>query len=198
MIDPVTALAANMYFALRISPIVVAVVSAIRGIILLMGQKREFERWTRNFLLSALSVLFLPGTAIFVAIRFVICKVFGISVENIGGSWTYGEINLFLRIDQPPRVSAVVVSLFVTFVLSVFTSLTLLSAPTIMVVDDPVIALLCWYVAIGLMFNTSLRSGDLSLIAAAMRKRPRTAVAELAVVLVLLVVFYIRLMEVTL
>jgi hypothetical protein len=197
MIDMMSALAANLYFAVRIAPVVVIIVGAIRGIVLLSGQKREFERWTRNILLSVLSIVFLPGTLVFVGIRLLMCQLFRIDVDNIGGTTTYGEINLFLRIDRPPRVFAVVISLFLTVILSLFVSLTLLALPALLLVTDPPLVLVCWYVSVGVLFNTSVRSGDISLVVAALRKKPRSGAFEFVVVIVALIIFYVQLMGVS-
>jgi len=196
MIDIVSLVVANLYFSLRIAPFVVIAVGVLRGILLFSGQKREFEGWTRNLLLSILSIIFLPGTAVFVAIRLMMCKIFRIDISNVGGSSTYGEINIFLRVDKPPRVVAVLASLFTTVVLSVFVSLTLLAVPAILLISDPPLVLLCSYVAIGVLFNTSIRSGDLSLVQAALRKRPRSGAIELVIVLVSLTILYSQLLGV--
>ena len=103
MIDIPGLMMANLLFSMQVAPGVLIVVSVIRGLVLLTGQKREFEDWTRNWLLTLLSWVFLPGTMVYVALRWGISKLFRIDVENVGLSTTYAELNLFLKVEKPPR-----------------------------------------------------------------------------------------------
>jgi hypothetical protein len=189
-IDLPAALFANLVFSVKIAPGILVVVTIVRGLILLSGQKREFEDWTRNSLMSALSIIFLPGTLAYIAIRYTVSRAFGIDVENIGGSTTYGEINLFLKVERPPRVAIVLSALYMIVVMSVFVALSLILLPALLFFQNMPAVLLCWYVAIGVLFNNSLRSGDVSLVVASLRRRPRAGVLEFIAVMVALVLLY--------
>ena len=189
-IDLPAALFANLVFSVKIAPGILVVVTIVRGRILLSGQKREFEDWTRNSLMSALSIIFLPGTLAYIAIRYTVSRAFGIDVENIGGSTTYGEINLFLKVERPPRVAIVLSALYMIVVMSVFVALSLILLPALLFFQNMPAVLLCWYVAIGVLFNNSLRSGDVSLVVASLRRRPRAGVLEFIAVMVALVLLY--------
>lgn len=184
------ALFANLVFSVRIAPAILVIVTVVRGLILLSGQKREFEDWTRNSLMSALSILFLPGTLAYIGIRYTVSRAFGIDVENIGGSTTYGEINLFLKVERPPRVAIVLSALYMIVVMSVFVALSLILLPALLFFQNMPAVLFCWYVAIGVLFNISLRSGDVSLVVASLRRRPRAGALEFIVVMVALVLLY--------
>lgn len=189
-IDLPAALFANLVFSVRIAPAILVIVTVVRGLILLSGQKREFEDWTRNSLMSALSILFLPGTLAYIGIRYTVSRAFGIDVENIGGSTTYGEINLFLKVERPPRVAIVLSALYMIVVMSVFVALSLILLPALLFFQNMPAVLFCWYVAIGVLFNISLRSGDVSLVVASLRRRPRAGALEFVVVMVALVLLY--------
>jgi len=189
-IDLPAALFANLVFSVKIAPGILVVVTIVRGLILLSGQKREFEDWTRNSLMSALSIIFLPGTLAYIAIRYTVSRAFGIDVENIGGSTTYGEINLFLKVERPPRVAIVLSALYMIVVMSVFVALSLILLPALLFFQNMPAVLLCWYVAIGVLFNNSLRSGDVSLVVASLRRKPRAGVLEFIAVMVALVLLY--------
>ena len=189
-IDLAAALFANLVFSVKIAPGILVVVTIVRGLILLSGQKREFEDWTRNSLMSALSIIFLPGTLAYIGIRYIVSRAFGIDVENIGGSTTYGEINLFLKVERPPRVTIVLSALYMIVVTSVFVALSLILFPALLFFQNMPAVLLCWYVAIGVLFNNSLRSGDISLVVASLRRRPRTGALEFIAVMVALVLLY--------
>ncbi|MGY5861534.1 MAG: hypothetical protein RTU09_04105 [Candidatus Thorarchaeota archaeon] len=180
----------NLVFSMQIAPFVLVAVTVLRGLILLSGQKREFEDWTRNPLMSLLSIIFLPGALAYIVIRYVVSKAFGIKVENIGSSTTYGEINLFLKVDRPPRVVVVLSALYIIVVLSVFVALSLIFLPAVYFLDNTPGVVFCWYVAVGVLFNNSLRSGDVSLVIASLRRRPRTGVLEFIAVLVTLIILY--------
>jgi hypothetical protein len=180
---------ANLIFSIQVAPGVLIAVSIIRGLILITGQKREFEDWTRNWLLTFLSWVFLPGTIVYVALRWGISKLFRIDVENIGLSTTYAELNLFIKVEKPPRVAVALTFLYATVVLSVFTACSLIVLPFVFLLEAPMVLIL-WYVALGVFFNTSLRSGDISLVAASLRRRPRSGVLELIVVMAALIILY--------
>ena len=195
-IDLPAALFANLVFSIKIAPGILVIVTVIRGLILLSGQKREFEDWTRNSLMSALSIIFLPGTLAYIAIRYTVSRAFGIDVENIGGSTTYGEINLFLKVERPPRVAIVLSALYMIVVMSVFVALSLILLPALLFFQNMPAVLLCWYVAVGVLFNNSLRSGDISLVVASLRRRPRTGALEFIAVMAALVLLYTQVMGV--
>ncbi len=189
-IDLSAALFANLVFSIRIAPAILVIVTVVRGLILLSGQKREFEDWTRNSLMSALSIIFLPGTLAYIGISYTVSRAFGIDVENIGGSTTYGEINLFLKVERPPRVAIVLSALYMIVVMSVFVALSLILLPALLFFQNMPLVLFCWYVAIGVLFNISLRSGDVSLVVASLRRRPRAGALEFIAVMVALVLLY--------
>lgn len=195
--DIATLVIANLYFAIQWTPPILVVVTIFRGLLLLKGQKREFEDWFRNPLMTFLSVLFLPGTLIYTGIRYVVSKVAGIKVERVSGSTTYGELNLFIEVEKPPRVSVLLVALYANVVLSVFVALTLLILPFVLILDLAWTAI-CLYVAIGVFYNSSLRSGDAGLVVSSLRKRPRSGAIELVVVIAGFAFVYWQLMGVVL
>lgn len=176
-IDIGVLMVANLIYSFSVTPIVIIGASILRGLLLLSGQKREFEDWTRNKLMTFLTIIFLPGTLAYMGIRFLIAKVFGVDIEDIGSSSTYGEINVFLKVDKPPRVGIVLAVLFLNVVAAVFTAFTLIVLP-VMIYVETLWILVFWWVALGILFNCSLRSGDLSLIVAALRNKPRSGVFE--------------------
>ncbi|NWF95602.1 MAG: hypothetical protein HXY34_05635 [Candidatus Thorarchaeota archaeon] len=186
----------TVVFSIQCAPFVVIGVGTLKGILLLTGQKREFEGWTRNSLLSFLSIIFLPGTLVYIAIRYVLCKILGIDVADIAGSAAYGELNIFLRIDKPPRVAVLLVFLYSTIILSIFVAISMIVFPATLLVSNPPIVLVCWYVALGVFFNTSVRSGDLSVLLASLKKRPRSGAIELVTVLVMIVILHTQLVGV--
>ncbi|MGV9168980.1 MAG: hypothetical protein ACOC38_03460 [Promethearchaeia archaeon] len=185
----------NLILALTFTPIVLIAMTAIRSAILLAGRKREFEEWTRNPVLSILSIIFLPGSLVYVGIRYLVCSVFGFRIESIGTSTTYGEVNLYLNVERPPRVGVVIAAIYAIVVLSVFSAMNLMILPMAFAADViwPVIGL---YVALGVLFNASVRSGDISLIGASLRKRPRSGALELVIAIVILLFVYIQILEV--
>ncbi len=180
----------TIFFSMRVAPIVVIGVGLLKGILLLTGQKREFEGWTRNSILTVLSIVFLPGSLVYIGIRYILCRLFRIDVADIGTSATYGEVNIFLRIENPPRVMVLLLFLYTTVVLSIFTSTSLILLPSLFLTGNAPVILVCWYVAVGIFFNTSVRSGDLSVLLAALKRRPRSGSIELVLVLLSLVVLY--------
>lgn len=189
-------LLANLYFAFQWTPMIMVAITAIRGALLLKGQKREFEDWFRNPLMTFLSIFFLPGTLIYTGIRYVVSRIAGIRVERVSGSTTYGELNLFLKVEKPPRVGVLVLALYANIVLSVFVVLTLLVLP-FMLVLNLVWTGLCLYVAAGVLYNSSLRSGDAGLVLSALREHPRSGVIELLIAVAAIAVVYWQLMGVS-
>ncbi len=189
-------LMANVYFSLRIAPLVVIGVGLLKGILLLTGQKREFEGWTRNSLLTVLSIVFLPGSLVYIGIRYILCRLLRIDVSEVGSSATYGEVNIFLRIDNPPRVMVLLLFLYTTVVLSIFTANSLILLPALFLADNGSAVLICWYVAIGIFFNTSVRSGDISVLFASLKRRPRSGTIELVLVMLGLIILYTQVMGV--
>ncbi len=190
MDDLTSLIVGNLLFSVMITPTVVLIVGILRGLVLLTGQKREFEDWTRNPLLTILSIVFLPGSVVFVTLRYIIAKIGGIDVEDVSGSATYGELDLFLRIEKPPRVGVVLTALYVTIVASVFTAMALITIPVLYLLSEPPLVIICWYVAVSILFNTSVRSGDISIVVASLKRHPRSGTVELIVVLSVLVILY--------
>ena len=80
-------------------------------------------------------------------------------------------------------------ALYVSTVASVFIGFTLLFLPIVLLLGAPIV-LLSWYLAVCVLFNSSLRGGDVQLLGAALQKHPGRGIAELLVALALLVVFY--------
>ncbi len=182
----------NLQFSFYVTPLVLIGASVLRGLLLLSGQKREFEDWTRNKLMTILSIVFLPGSLAFIGIRLLIARIFRVDVEDVGGSSTYGEINVFLKVDKPPRVGIVLVVLFLNVVAAVFMAFTLILLPVLIVMEPLWFAVFLW-IAIGILFNCSIRSGDLSLIMASLKNRPRSGVIEfIAFMVVLGFIYYVR------
>jgi hypothetical protein len=182
----------NLLFSFYVTPFVLIGASVLRGLLLLSGQKREFEDWTRNKLMTILSIVFLPGSLAFIGIRLLIARIFRVDVEDIGGSSTYGEINVFLKVDKPPRVGIVLVVLFLNVVAAVFVAFTLILIPVLIVMEPLWFAVLLW-ISIGILFNCSIKSGDLSLIIASLKNRPRSGVIEfIAFMVVLGFIYYVR------
>lgn len=187
--DLVFLVIANLYFAFQWTPIIMVVITVIRGALLLKGQKREFEDWFRNPWMTFLSIFFLPGTLIYTGIRYMISKILGIKIERVSGTSTYGELNLFIEVERPPHVGVLIVALYMNVMLSVFVALTLLVLPLALILDL-VWTAVCLYVALGVLYNSSLRSGDAGLIMSSLRQKPRTGAIELVVVLATLAFIY--------
>jgi hypothetical protein len=182
----------NLLFSFHVTPLVLIGASVLRGLLLLSGQKREFEDWTRNKLMTILSIVFLLGSLAFIGIRLLIARIFRVDVEDVGGSSTYGEINVFLKVDKPPRVGIVLMVLFLNVVTAVFVAFTLLLLPVLIVMEPLWFAVFLW-IAIGILFNCSIRSGDLSLIMASLKNRPRSGTIEfIAFMVVLGFIYYVR------
>jgi hypothetical protein len=56
-----------------------------------------------------------------------------------------------------------------------------------------VVLLVCWWTAIGTLFNTSIRSGDISLIGASLHRWPKSGPVELCIVAIGLIIIYMQL-----
>jgi hypothetical protein len=187
--DVLALLATNLVFSMKIAPLVVVVATLVRSALLLTGRKRAIVSWTRNTLLSFATIVFLPGMLVNTAVRYGVCSLFGIDLEGIGGGSTYAELNLFLKVDRPPKVAVLVSALYVSTVASVFIGFTLLFLPVVLLLGAPIV-LLSWYLALCVLFNSSLRGGDVQLLGAALQKHPGRGIAELFVALAVLIVFY--------
>ncbi|MBD3406888.1 MAG: hypothetical protein GF411_12295 [Candidatus Lokiarchaeota archaeon] len=182
----------SFLFAFQITPLVVLVATAIRSVILLTGRRRAFVTWTRNSLLSAISIIFAPGMIINTGVRYGICSLFGIDMDGFGANSTYAELNLFLRVERPPRVLVLVTALFISTVLSVFLGFILIVLPMVIIIGAPVV-LVCWYIAVCILFNTSIRGGDVTLLGAALKGQPGRGIAELILSISIIVFLYIAL-----
>jgi hypothetical protein len=187
--DILALLATNLVFSVKIAPLVVVVATLVRSALLLTGRKRAIVSWTRNTLLSFTTIVFLPGMFVNTGVRYGVCSLFGIDLEGVGGGSTYAELNLFLKVDRSPKVAVLVSALYLSTVASVFIGFTLLFLPVVLLLGAPVV-LLCWYLALCVFFNSSLRGGDVQLLGAALQKHPGRGIAELLVALALLIVFY--------
>jgi hypothetical protein len=138
------------------------------------------------------TIIFAPGMVINTGVRYAVAALFRIDIEGVGAGSTYAELNLFLKVDKPPRVWVLICALFVSTVLSVFIGFSLLVLPVILLLGAPVV-LLSWYLALGVLFNCCIRGGDVSLLSAALKGQPRRGSFELLLVLIILVLFYIQL-----
>jgi len=179
----------NMQFSLRIAPYVIIVATLFRSILLLTGYKRAFNTWTRNTVLSLLSIVLAPGIFINTGIRYVVCSVLGIHLDGFGVGTTYAEVNVFIHVERPPRVAALLVALFLSSLASVFVGFLLLFVPMSLLMEFP-LAFVCWYLAVAVLLNSCIRSGDLTLIGASLKKQGRRGAIELLVVIAVLVLFY--------
>jgi len=188
-LDIVSLMLANLLFSVQVAPLVVVVATAIRTILLLTGKRRAFEEWTRNPLLSAVTIIFAPGMVITTAVRYGVSSLMGIDLEGLGGGGTYGELSLFLKVDKPPRVAILLSALYISTVVSVFIAFALLVVPIVLLAGAPIV-LLCTYISLGVLLTSSLKGGDLALLGAALKGRPRSGAIELFAVLAILVLFY--------
>lgn len=198
MTDLMTTIIANFLFSIRMVPLILIIIGGIRGVILLVfGRRREFEDWTRNRVMATLSTFFCFGMIVHMAIRYVIARLFFIKVYETSFSATYMEPNIFMKIDSPPRTSIAIVSFFVASVLSVFVAFFLLFLPGMFAIGDVLVdiifLLLCWWTAIGILFNTSIRGGDISLIVASIKNQPKSGIVELFIVAIGLLLIYTQL-----
>ena len=187
--DLIMLMSANLLFSVKITPLVVVVATLIRSVLLLSGNKRAFKSWTRNALLSAISIIFLPGMIVNTGVRYAVCSLFKIDIKSVGFGSTYAELNLFLKVDSPPRVVVLVSALYISTVASIFIAFSLLVLPVILIAGAPFL-LLCWYLALAVLFNSSLRGGDVTLLGAALQGHPGRGLAELIIALCVLLVFY--------
>ena len=140
--DILALLATNLVFSVKIAPLVVVVATLVRSALLLTGRKRAIVSWTRNTLLSLATIVFLPGMLVNTGVRYGVCSLFGIDLEGVGGGSTYAELNLFLKVDRPPKVAVLVSALYLSTVASVFIGFTLLFLPVVLLLGAPVV-LLC-------------------------------------------------------
>lgn len=187
--DIAAMLMTNFWFSVRVAPIVVVVATIIRTALLLTGKRRAFKTWTRNPLLSAVTIIFAPGMMINTGVRYGVCSLLGIDLEGIGGGSTYAEINLFIKLDRPPRVAILMTALYISTLLSIFIGFAFMFLPVVLVAGAPVVLLL-WYLALGVLFNSCIRGGDVSLLSAALKGRPQSGTIELVAALIVLVLFY--------
>jgi hypothetical protein len=187
--DLITLLSTNLLFSVKITPLVVVVATLLRSLLLFSGNRRTFRSWTRNALLSAVTIVFLPGMIVNTAVRYAVCSLFKIDLNGVGGGSTYAELNLFLKVDSPPRVATLVSALYISTVASIFIGFTLLFMPVVLLAGAPFL-LLCWYLALAVLLNSSLRGGDVSLLGAALQKHPSRGFAELIIALCFLAIFY--------
>jgi hypothetical protein len=179
----------NLLFSVKITPLVVVVATLLRSLLLFSGNKRTFRSWTRNALMSAVTIVFLPGMLVNTAVRYAVCSLFKIDLKGVGGGSTYAELNLFLKVDSPPRVAILVSALYISTVVSIFIGFSLLFMPVVLFAGAPIL-LLCWYLAVAVLLNSSLRGGDVSLLGAALQKHPSRGFVELIIALCFLAVFY--------
>ncbi|MFW9911417.1 MAG: hypothetical protein ACFFEU_03045 [Candidatus Thorarchaeota archaeon] len=193
--DIVTLMMANLLFSVQVAPLVVVVATAIRSVLLLTGKRRTFEEWTRNPLLSAVTIIFAPGMVINTAVRYGVTSLMGIDLEGLGGGGTYGELSLFLKVDKPPRVAVLLSALYISTIISVFTAFALLVVPVVMLAGAPIV-LLCTYISLGVLLSSSLKGGDLTLLGAALRGNPRKGAIEFLAVMAILVLFYTQILGV--
>jgi hypothetical protein len=193
--DIVTLMMANLLFSVQVAPLVVVVATAIRSVLLLTGKRRTFEEWTRNPLLSAVTIIFAPGMVINTAVRYGVTSLMGIDLEGLGGGGTYGELSLFLKVDKPPRVAVLLSALYISTIISVFTAFALLVVPVVMLAGAPIV-LLCTYISLGVLLSSSLKGGDLTLLGAALRGNPRKGTIEFLAVMAVLVLFYTQILGV--
>lgn len=187
--DIVALIALNFLFSLKIAPFVVFIATLLRSLLLLSGNKRTFSSWTRNALLSAITIIFLPGMVINTGVRYAICSLFRIDLQGVGGGSTYAELNLFLKVDSPPRVVVLVSALYISTVVSVFIGFSLLFLPVVLLVGAPVY-LLCWYLSLAVLFNSSVRGADVTLLGVALRSHPGRGFLELIIVFSVIIVIY--------
>jgi hypothetical protein len=187
--DVLTLLATNLVFSVKIAPLVVVVATLVRSVLLLTGRRRAIVSWTRNTVLSVATFIFLPGMLINTAVRYGVCSLFGIDLDAVGAGSTYGELNLFLKVERPPKVAVLVSALYVSTVASLYIGFTFLFLPVVLLMGAPIV-LLCWYLALCVLFNSSLRGGDAHLLGVALQKHPGRGMAELFIALAVLMIFY--------
>jgi hypothetical protein len=192
--DFVTLLVTNLVFSVKVTPIVVVMATLVRSTLLLTGKKRAFVTWTRNPVLSVVTILFAPGMLVTTSVRYVVCRLLGVDLGGVAGGGTYGEITVFLKVDKPPRVAILLTALYLSTLVSVFIGFALVAMPFVVMLGTPIV-LLSWYTALGVLFNCCLKGGDLTLLRVALKKRTRSGAIELLVVLAVLTVFHIQIAE---
>ncbi len=182
-------LVADAVVSFHLTPLVLLIATGVRGLLLFSGKKREFEGWIRNTALTLVSVLLLPGLIVHMAVRYVLAKVMGLEVEQVRTSTTYGEVNLYFTVDRPPEVGIVLTYMFLTVFLSVYMALAMAALPVALAAPT-VWVLACQYLCVCVLVNSAVRSGDVSLLAAAFRQRPVLGVVEAVCVCISLYVAY--------
>ncbi len=193
--DIIGLLIGNMEFSLRIAPYVIVIATLLRSALLLRGSKRAFRTWTRNTVLSVLSIILAPGIFINTGIRYAVCSVLGVHVEGVGLGTTYAEVNAFIHVDRPPRVAVLLIALFLSSLVSVFVGFFFLFAPFGLSMDLPLV-IVSWYLSVAVLLNSCIRSGDLSLLGTSLKMHGRRGAIELVAVIAGLVVFYTQIVGV--
>ncbi len=186
-----TMLVGTFILAFVLMPIIVAVASIVRSLLLLSGRKRSFATWTRSRWLSVFSWLTAPGMAATIAIRYAVSRLMGIELGDIGLDTTFLEFNPYVVVERPPRVGVVVVALLVTLTLSVYAGMMLLIVTTIVEMAAPLVAA-AWYLGLAILLNSCVRGGDLNLLRTSLQSHPRSGTVELGIVSLLVAVVYIR------
>jgi hypothetical protein len=194
-LDIVELLIGNMQFSLRIAPYVIVFMTLVRSVLLLTGSKRAFRTWTRNTKLSILSILLAPGIFINTGIRYAVCSVLGVQVEGVGLGTTYAEVNAFIHVDRPPSVAALLIALFLSSLASVFVGFFFLFAPIVIAMDWSFV-LASWYLCAAVLVNSCIRSGDLSLLRASLKRQGHRGAIELIAVITGLALFYTQIVGV--
>jgi len=194
-LDIIGLMIGNLEFSLRAAPYVIALATLVRSILLLTGYKRAFTTWTRNVVLSFLSIVLAPGIFVNTAIRYLVCRAMGIHLDGVGVSSTYAELNVFIQVDKPPRVAALLMALFFSSIMSVFVGFSLLFMPIGFLLLSP-LDVICWYLAVAVLLNSCVRSGDLSLLGASLKKHGNRGAIELVAVMTGLVLFYTQIVGV--
>jgi hypothetical protein len=82
-----------------------------------------------------------------------------------------------------------VAALYLSTVISLSLAFALIFLPVLLLIEAPIV-LLSWYIALGVLFNSSLRGGDVQLLGAALKGRPRAGAIELMLSIAVLVLFY--------
>jgi hypothetical protein len=193
--DIIGFLIGSMQFSLRAAPYVIMVATLFRSILLLTGSKRAFKTWTRNTVLSLLSIVLAPGIFINTGIRYAVCTMLRVHLDGIGAGATYAEVNVFIRIDRPPRVAPLLIALFLSSLASIFVGFVFLFVPLGLLMEFP-LALVCWYLAVAVLLNSCIRSGDLSLIGASLKKQGHRGAIEFVAVIAALALFYTQIVGV--
>ncbi|MCF2136504.1 MAG: hypothetical protein K9W43_04605 [Candidatus Thorarchaeota archaeon] len=190
-IDMMTLLIGNFSLTLRVLPIVIFLATGFRSILLLSGLKRSLRTWTRNRGLSLFTILTAPGMMVTIGIRYMISTLLGVDLDGVGVDTTFGEFTPYIVTRRTPRVFVVVLSLFLTMLLSVYIGLLFLILPALYPVDL-LLAIFCWYMAIAILSNSAIRGGDMVLFSSSLRQSPRSGVAELVIFVTIVCVIYFR------